>query len=149
VTDFAGTKIQQATIGTSANGQLDDLRAAAEVLRGNKIAPGVKLYVTAASKLAYIAAQHEGLIELFVEKGALIGNPGCSGCTGASGFGTPGDGEKMITSANRNFIGRTGNNKAEIYLASPATVMASAIEGAIADPRPYFFGSSKTGSKSS
>jgi 3-isopropylmalate/(R)-2-methylmalate dehydratase large subunit len=137
VTSFAGTRIQQATIGTSANGQLDDLRAAAEVLRGNKIAPGVKVYITAASRLAYLAAQQEGLIDLFVEAGALIGTPGCSGCTGASGFGTPGDGEKMITSANRNFIGRTGNNKAEIYLASPATVMASAIEGAIADPRPY------------
>lgn len=137
VTNFAGTRIQQATIGTSANGQLDDLRAAAAVLRGNTVAPGVKVYITAASRLAYLAAQREGLIELFVEAGALIGTPGCSGCTGASGFGTPGDGEKMITSANRNFIGRTGNNKAEIYLASPATVMASAIEGAIADPRPY------------
>lgn len=134
--DLEGTPVQQATIGTSANGQLDDLRAAGDVLRGHRIAPGVKLYVTAASRRAHLAAQHEGLLDLFVDAGAVIGTPGCSGCTGASGFGVPADGETMITSANRNFIGRTGNNKAAIYLASPATVMASAIEGAICDPRP-------------
>ena len=133
--ELAGTPIQQATIGTSANGQLDDLRAAADVLRGNRIARGVRLYVTAASRRAHLAAQSEGLIDLFLDAGAVIGTPGCSGCTGASGFGVPGDDETMITSANRNFIGRTGNNKARIFLASPATVMASAIEGAICDPR--------------
>lgn len=135
--DLVGTRIHQATIGTSANGQLDDLRAAAEVLRGHRIAPGVKLFVTAASRRAHLAAQQEGLIDLFLDAGAVIGTPGCSGCTGASGFGVPGDGETMISSANRNFIGRTGNNRAEIFLASPATVIASAIEGAIADPRPF------------
>lgn len=133
--EMAGVRIQQATIGTSANGQLEDLRAAAEVLRGHRITPGVKLYITAASRRAHLAAQHEGLIDLFIDAGAVIGTPGCSGCTGASGFGVPGDGETMITSANRNFIGRTGNNKARIFLASPATVIASAIEGAICDPR--------------
>jgi 3-isopropylmalate/(R)-2-methylmalate dehydratase large subunit len=133
--DLAGTAVQQATIGTSANGQLDDLRAAADVLRGNRIAPGVSLYVTAASRRAHLAAQAEGLIDVFLEGGAVIGTPGCSGCTGASGFGIPGDGDNMITSANRNFVGRTGNNKASIFLASPATVIASAIEGAITDPR--------------
>lgn len=138
VTELAGTPIQQATIGTSANGQLEDLRAAAAVLRGNRIAPGVKVFVTAASRRAYLAAQQEGLMDEFMEAGALLGTPGCSGCTGASGFGVPGDGETMITSANRNFIGRTGNNKAQIYLASPATVMASAVQGVIADPRPFF-----------
>lgn len=136
-TDLAGTVIHQATIGTSANGQLDDLRAASAVLRGHRIAPGVKLFITAASRRAYLAAQQEGLIDQFIDAGAVIGTPGCSGCTGASGFGVPGDGDNMITSANRNFIGRTGNNKARIFLASPATVIASAIEGAIADPRPY------------
>lgn len=136
VTELAGRPIQQATIGTSANGQLDDLRAAAEVLDGQKLAPGMKLYVTAASARAHLAAQHEGLIDLFLSAGAVIGTPGCSGCTGASGFGVPGDDETMITSANRNFIGRTGNNKADIFLASPATVIASAVAGEIADPRP-------------
>jgi 3-isopropylmalate/(R)-2-methylmalate dehydratase large subunit len=131
------TPIHQATIGTSANGQLDDLRAAADVLRGERLAPGVRLYITAASRRAHIAAQQEGLLDLFVEAGAVIGTPGCSGCTGASGFGVPGDGESMITSANRNFIGRTGNNKADIFLASPATVIASAIRGRISDPRNF------------
>jgi 3-isopropylmalate/(R)-2-methylmalate dehydratase large subunit len=136
VAELAGRPIQQATIGTSANGQLDDLRAAAAVLDGQKLAPGVKLYITAASRRAHLAAQHEGLVDLFLAAGAVIGTPGCSGCTGASGFGVPGDGETMITSANRNFIGRTGNNKADIYLASPATVIASAVAGEFADPRP-------------
>jgi 3-isopropylmalate/(R)-2-methylmalate dehydratase large subunit len=137
VEELADTPIHQATIGTSANGQLEDLRAAAAVLRGNRLAPGMKLFVTAASKRTYIGALQEGLIDLFTEAGAVIGTPGCSGCTGASGFGVPGDGENMITSANRNFVGRTGNKNARIFLASPATVMASAIEGRIADPRPY------------
>jgi 3-isopropylmalate/(R)-2-methylmalate dehydratase large subunit len=138
VDELAGTRIQQATIGTSANGLLEDLRLAADVLRGNKVAPGVKLYVTAASRRALLAAQLEGLVDVFLEAGALLGTPGCSGCTGASGFGVPGDGDNLITSANRNFIGRTGNNKADIYLASPATVIASAVEGAIASPVPHF-----------
>jgi 3-isopropylmalate/(R)-2-methylmalate dehydratase large subunit len=137
VTDMAGTPVHQATIGTSANGQLDDLRAAAAVLRGRRFAPGMKVFVTPASRRAYLAAQQEGLLSLFVEAGALIGTPGCSGCTGGSGFGIPADGENLITSANRNFVGRVGNNRANIFLASPATVMASAIEGVVADPRRY------------
>lgn len=133
-------RIHHATIGTSSNGQLDDLREAARVLRGRRLAKGMKLFVTAASARAYHQARVEGLVDLFTDAGAVIGTPGCSGCTGASGFGVPGDGENMITSANRNFVGRTGNNKAQIYLASPATVIASAIEGRIADPRPYLAG---------
>jgi 3-isopropylmalate/(R)-2-methylmalate dehydratase large subunit len=137
VSELAGTPIHQATIGTSTNGQLDDLRAAAAVLGGRAFAPGVRVYVTAASRRAYLAAQQEGLLSRFVNAGALIGTPGCSGCTGGSGFGIPADGDNVITSANRNFVGRIGNAAASIFLASPATVMASAIEGAIADPRRY------------
>ncbi|MPZ95039.1 MAG: homoaconitate hydratase family protein [Propionibacteriales bacterium] len=143
--DLGGVAIQQATIGTSANGQLDDLRAAARVLEGHHFAPGVKVYITAASQRAYLAARREGLVDLFLDAGAVIGTPGCSGCTGASGFGVPADGETMITSANRNFIGRTGNSLAEIYLASPATVMASAIAGSITDPRPFLTPSRSVG----
>ena len=138
---LAGTRIQQAVIGTSANGLLDDLRAAADVLRGHRVAPGVRFYVTAASRRALLNAQLEGLMDVFLEAGALIGTPGCSGCTGASGFGIPGDGDAVITSANRNFTGRTGNNKASLYLASPATVAASAVEGAIASPVGFLAGS--------
>jgi 3-isopropylmalate/(R)-2-methylmalate dehydratase large subunit len=137
VTEFRGTPIAQATIGTSTNGQLDDLRAAAAVLAGNKIAPGVRLFVAPASRRTYFDAIKEGLVERFLEAGAIWGTPGCSGCTGGSAFGVPADGQNMITSAPRNFIGRTGNRHANIYLASPETVMASAIEGQIADPRPY------------
>lgn len=81
-------------------------------------------------------------MERLVSAGAIWGTPGCSGCTGASGFGVPADGENMITSAPRNFVGRTGNRNASIYLASPATVMASAIEGTIADPTPYLLSAS-------
>lgn len=137
VGELEGLAINQATIGTSTNGQIEDLRVAADILRGRRVAPGVRLYVTPASKRALLAAQLEGLLGVFVEAGALIGTPGCSGCTGASGFGVPGDGDVMITSANRNFVGRTGNNKAQIYLASPATVAASAVEGVVADPRAH------------
>jgi len=137
IDQVAGIPIHQATIGTSTNGQLEDLRAAAEVLGGRMVAPGVRLFVTAATRRTYLAALHEGLVDRFVQAGATWGSPGCSGCTGASGFGVPADDENMITSAPRNFVGRTGNADARIYLASPATVMASAITGAIADPRPF------------
>jgi 3-isopropylmalate/(R)-2-methylmalate dehydratase large subunit len=137
VTEFEGTPIVHATIGTSANGQIEDLRAAAEVLGDNAIAKGVRLFIAPASRQVYMEALLEGLVAKFVAAGALWGTPGCSGCTGGSAFGVPPDGQNMITSAPRNFIGRTGNRLASIYLASPATVMASAIEGRIADPRNY------------
>lgn len=138
LSEVAGTPIAQATIGTSSSGQIEDLRAAAAILRGHSIAPGVRLFVAPASRRAYFEALSEGLIEMFMQAGAVIGTPGCSGCTGASAFGVPGDGQNMITSAPRNFVGRTGNRNANIYLASPATVMAAAIAGEISDPRPYF-----------
>lgn len=137
VRDVAGTPIQQATIGTSTNGQLDDLRAAAQVLSGRTVAAGVRLFVTAASRRAYLAALQEGIVNELISAGAVWGTSGCSGCTGASGFGIPADGQTMITSAPRNFVGRTGNRNADIYLASPATVAASALEGRITDPREF------------
>jgi 3-isopropylmalate/(R)-2-methylmalate dehydratase large subunit len=137
VSEMTNTPVHQATIGTSANGQIGDLRAAAAVLRGRRLAPGVKLFITPASRGAQLAAQHEGLLDLFTDAGAIIGTPGCGGCTGATGFGIPADHENLITSANRNFSGRVGDASVKIFLASPATVMASAIEGFIADPRPY------------
>jgi 3-isopropylmalate/(R)-2-methylmalate dehydratase large subunit len=137
VEDLVGTPIQQAFLGTCTNGRLEDFREAARVLRGRKIAPGVRLFVTPASREILQGAMREGLLDLFIDAGAVLGTPGCSGCAGGSGFAIPADGVNMITTANRNFKGRTGNAKAFIYLASPATVMASAIEGAIADPRSY------------
>jgi 3-isopropylmalate/(R)-2-methylmalate dehydratase large subunit len=137
VGDIVGTPIQQAVLGTCTNGRLEDFREAANVLRGRRVAPGVRLFVTPSSRSVLQMAMKEGLIDVFIAAGAVLGTPGCGGCTGGSGFGIPGDDVNMISTANRNFLGRTGNNKAFIYLASPATVMASAIEGAIADPRPY------------
>jgi 3-isopropylmalate/(R)-2-methylmalate dehydratase large subunit len=137
VAEVVGTPIQQAMLGTCTNGRLEDFREAARVLEGRRIAPGVRLFVTPASRTVLQEAMKEGLIEKFIEAGAVLGTPGCGGCTGGSGFGIPGDDVNMISTANRNFKGRTGNSKAFIYLASPATVMASAIEGAIADPRDY------------
>jgi 3-isopropylmalate/(R)-2-methylmalate dehydratase large subunit len=135
VGEAAGTRIEQATVGTSSNGQLDDLRVAARLLAGHRVAPHVRLFVVPASRRAFLEAMQEGLIETMLAAGAILGTPGCSGCTGSSGFGVPSDGENMITSAPRNFIGRTGNRNASIYLASPATVIASAVAGEIADPR--------------
>lgn len=137
VSDVAGTPIQQAVIGTCTNGRLEDFAEAAAVLKGRHIAPGVRLFVTPSSRTVLQAAMKEGFIEQFVEAGAVLSPPGCSGCTGGSGVGIPGDGVATISTANRNFRGRTGNDKAFIYLASPATVMASAIQGAIVDPRSY------------
>lgn len=137
VSEVAGTPIQQAFLGTCTNGRLEDFREAAVVLKGRRLAPGVRLFVTPSSRTVLQAAMGEGLIDMFLDAGAVLGTPGCGGCTGGSGMGIPGDGVNMISTANRNFKGRTGNDKAFIFLASPATVMASAIEGAITDPRAY------------
>jgi 3-isopropylmalate/(R)-2-methylmalate dehydratase large subunit len=137
VDELLGTPIQQAVLGTCTNGRIEDFREAAAVLRGRRVAPGVRLFVTPASRTVMQDAMKEGLIDVFLEAGAVLGTPGCGGCTGGSGFAIPGDAVNMISTANRNFKGRTGNNSAFIYLASPATVMASAVEGAIADPRGY------------
>lgn len=137
VEDLAGTPIHQAVIGTCTNGRLEDFREAARILRGRRIAPGVQLFITPASRSVLQAAMGEGLLDLFLDAGAVLGTPGCGGCAGGSGFAIPADGINMITTANRNFKGRTGNSKAFIYLASPATVMASAVAGAITDPRSY------------
>lgn len=137
VTDVIGTPIQQAFLGTCTNGRLEDLREAALVLKGRRVAPSVRLFITPSSRTVLQAAIKEGLVDFFLDAGAVLNTPGCGGCTGGSGLGVPGDGVNMISTANRNFKGRTGNDKAFIYLASPATVMASAIEGAIADPRGF------------
>jgi 3-isopropylmalate/(R)-2-methylmalate dehydratase large subunit len=140
ITDEIGTAIQQATIGTCTNGYLSDLREAASILRGHRIAPTVRLFVAAASRTTYRQALREGIIDTFLDAGGVVGLPGCSGCVGSAAFGIPADGVTMITTANRNFRGRTGNSNASIYLASPATVAASSIEGRIADPRTYIAG---------
>ncbi len=135
LSEAEGTRIDQAVIGTCANGRLEDLREAASILKGKQIYPGVRLFVTPASREVYLHSLHEGIISTLVEAGAIIGVPGCSGCTGGAHFAIPSDGEVVITSANRNFTGRLGNPKAQIYLASPATVAMSALHGKISDAR--------------
>jgi 3-isopropylmalate/(R)-2-methylmalate dehydratase large subunit len=136
VSEVEGVHIQQCLLGTCTNGRVSDLRLAAEILKGKKIAQGVRLIVLPASKKIYQEAMREGILEILSEAGAVICNPGCGPCLGAH-QGVLAPGEVCLSSANRNFKGRMGCPNSEIYLASPATVAVSAIEGAIADPRKY------------
>jgi 3-isopropylmalate/(R)-2-methylmalate dehydratase large subunit len=129
----AGRKIHYAFIGSCTNARLEDLQAAARVLRGKRIAPGVRLVIAPASKRVFNEALRDGTIEILSEAGAACITSGCGPCVG-SHLGVPGDGEVVISSANRNFKGRMGNPNAEIYLASPGVVAASAVLGEICDP---------------
>ena len=135
VQDVAGQKIQAALVGTCTNGRLEDIRQVAAVLKGHRLAPGVRMIVTPASRDIYLRAGREGLIDTIVSAGATFESAGCGTCISVTGHFTPGDGEAVISSANRNFKGRLGNDKAEIWLGSAATVAASALRGVITDPR--------------
>ena len=137
IEDVAGTKIDQALLGTCTNGRLEDLRLAARILDGKTLAEGVRMLVLPASQEVLVQALAEGLIDVFVKAGAMLLNPGCGPCLGAH-QGVLAPGEACISTANRNFKGRMGSAEAQIYLASPATVAASAITGAITDPREFF-----------
>jgi len=134
VSEVGGIEIQQGFIGTCTNGRLDDLRAAAEILKGRRVKDGVRLVIIPGSQEVYDHALKEGLIEIFIKAGAIVCGPGCGPCIGIS-RGVLADDEVCISSANRNFVGRMGSPKSKVYLASPATVAASAIKGKITDPR--------------
>jgi len=132
--EVAGTRVQQAFIGTCTNGRLEDLAAAAEVVRGRHVAAGTRLVVVPASSEVYAAAMERGYVQALLLAGAMIGVPGCGPCMG-NHLGVLAPGDVCISSANRNFKGRMGQPDAEIYLASPGVVAASAITGVITDPR--------------
>jgi len=137
VSEVEGTKIDQAFVGACTNGRLEDLRIAARILKGRKVDKFTKAIVIPASQEVLKAALAEGLIATFVEAGAVVGPPTCGPCMEAH-MGILGPGEVCISSANRNFQGRAGDVTAKIYLASPATVAASALKGRISDPREFF-----------
>jgi 3-isopropylmalate/(R)-2-methylmalate dehydratase large subunit len=134
LSQVAGTRVQQAFIGTCTNGRLEDLAAAAAIMHGQQVAHGTRLLVIPASSEVLNDALRLGYIQTLTEAGAMIGVPGCGPCMG-NHMGIPAPKETTISSANRNFQGRMGTRDAEIYLASPSVVAASAIKGVIADPR--------------
>jgi 3-isopropylmalate/(R)-2-methylmalate dehydratase large subunit len=134
VGEVEGLRIDQAFIGSCTNGRLEDLEAAAAVLRGHTISPGVRLLVAPASRAVFQAAVRSGALQALADAGASVLPPGCGPCFGGHG-GLLAPGERCIGTHNRNFLGRMGSAKAEIYLASPQTVAASALAGHIADPR--------------
>jgi len=137
VSEIVGTKIDQAFIGACTNGRLEDLRIAARILKGRKVNKYTKAIIIPASQEVYKAALREGLIEIFTEAGAVVGPPTCGPCMEAH-MGILGPAEVCISSANRNFQGRAGDVTAKIFLASPATVAASAVRGKVSDPREFF-----------
>ena len=133
VREVAGTRIDQAFLGTCTNGRLSDLAMAARVLKGRKVAPGVRLIVIPASSAVYRDALDAGYLRTFLEAGALIESPGCGPCMG-NHMGIPAEGEVTISTANRNFRGRMGTQNSEVYLANPMVVAASAVAGQIVHP---------------
>lgn len=136
LTEVEGTQIHQALLGTCTNGRLDDLEIAARILKGKRIHRDVRLLVFPASWKVYLEAAEKGILKDLIKSGGVIMNPGCGPCLGAH-EGVLAPGEVCLSSANRNFKGRMGCNEAGVYLASPATVAASALAGRIADPRKH------------
>jgi 3-isopropylmalate/(R)-2-methylmalate dehydratase large subunit len=134
VSQLGQQKVDQAFIGSCANGQLEDLEIAAKVLRGRTVAPGVRLLVTPASQAVYREAMRLGYLQDIADAGGVVTNSTCGACFGYH-MGVVGPGEVCITSSTRNFTGRMGSTEAEIFMASPATVAASAIAGFITDAR--------------
>ncbi|MCE5348007.1 MAG: 3-isopropylmalate dehydratase large subunit [Bacteroidales bacterium] len=134
VAEIAGTVVHEGLIGTCTNGRIEDLRRAAQILKGKKIKEGFQLNIIPASRNIFLQAIEEGIISIFIKAGANVLTPSCGPCLG-TGQGIPANGHTVISTANRNFYGRMGNKEAEIYLASPETVAISSLTGVISDPR--------------
>lgn len=134
VDELGKIEIDQVVIGSCTNGRMEDMRTAAEILKGKKVAKGVRCIVIPATQSIYLQCIKEGLAEIFVEAGAIVSTPTCGPCLGGH-MGILAAGEKAVSTSNRNFVGRMGHTKSEIYLASPAVAAASAVAGYIADPR--------------
>ncbi|MCF2136770.1 MAG: 3-isopropylmalate dehydratase large subunit [Candidatus Thorarchaeota archaeon] len=134
VTEVVGTPIDQAFLGSCTNGRLEDLQVAAKILKGRHVHNGTRMIVTPASREVYMSALDNGIIRILMEAGAVVTNATCGACVGGH-LGVLGAGEVCISSTNRNFPGRMGHRESKVYLASPATVTASAIMGEITDPR--------------
>lgn len=133
IDEVGDIKIDQVVIGSCTNGRLDDLRCAAEILKGKKTAPGVRVIIIPATQQIYLDAMEEGLLKIFIESGAVVSAPTCGPCLGGY-MGILAEGERCVSTTNRNFVGRMGHVESEVYLASPAVAAASAIAGRIAGP---------------
>ena len=131
--DIPEIKIDQVVIGSCTNGRMEDMRMAASVLKGEKVAKNVRTIIIPATQQIYLQCIKEGLAEIFIEAGAIVSTPTCGPCLGGH-MGILAKGEKAVSTSNRNFVGRMGHTESEIYLASPAVAAASAIKGCIADP---------------
>ena len=134
VKEVEGTPFTRALLGTCTNGRMEDFRIAAKILKGKKLHPKVRLQVIPASRSIFQQCIEEGIVQIFLEAGAIWCNPNCGPCAGGH-YGLLGKGEVALSSSNRNMKGRMGDPTAQIYLASSATVAASAINGKITDPR--------------
>ena len=134
VSRVRGEKMGMAFLGTCTNGRLEDFAIAAQILKGKKIHPGMILVISPASREVTLEACAKGYIQTLLESGGMLNAPGCGPCVGALG-GVPADGTNVISTANRNFLGRMGNTQANIFLSSPATLAASCLTGVITDPR--------------
>ena len=135
ISDVAGTHIDQVFLGSCANAKYEDLVVAASILKGHRIHSNVRFIITPGSKEIMLEAMRSGVLAILVESGGTLTNPGCGACAGDGGILA--DGEVCLSTANRNFLGRMGSSKASIYLCSPATLAASAVRGAITDPRDF------------
>ena len=134
IDEVGEVKVDQVVIGSCTNGYYENIKEAAEILRGHKVAKGVRAIILPATQSIYLRCLKEGLLEVFIEAGCAVSTPTCGPCLGGH-MGILAAGERCVSTTNRNFVGRMGHVKSEVYLASPATAAASALTGYITDPR--------------